>query len=109
MCPGSGGWSYLRPNDKKAYEGLPPIQLYNLKNDPGETIILQAEYLAVVAELKELLSKYIKEGRSTPGAVQENDDFEDEWKHFMNMSPAMRWHSHAPMSTVPSYTTLKTM
>jgi hypothetical protein len=70
MCPGSGGWSYPRPG--KECEGLPPIQLYDLAADIGERQNVYAEYPDVVAELKSLLTQYVTDGRSTPGATQEN-------------------------------------
>ena len=73
MCPGSGGWSAPRPDDKEAIRGLPRIQLYNLKEDPSETRNLQESHPEKVEELKALLTKYIQDGRSTPGAVQAND------------------------------------
>ncbi len=73
MCPGSGGWSSPRPNNKEEQEGLPPIQLYNLKDDPGETQNLQASNPEKVTELQSLLTEYILNGRSTPGAAQTND------------------------------------
>ncbi|TLP81274.1 sulfatase family protein [Maribacter sp. ACAM166] len=81
MCPGSGGWSFPSPNkDQGVIESLPPIQLYNLKNDPGETTNLQATNTEVVEELKSLLIKYIVDGRSTPGVPQKNDSINFEWK-----------------------------
>ncbi|UZD21102.1 arylsulfatase [Algoriphagus halophytocola] len=79
MAKGSGGWSAPKPNTP-AEEGLPDVQLYNLASDPGETNNLQAENPEKVASLKALLTKYIKEGRSTPGAPQKNDPIEGEWK-----------------------------
>ncbi len=80
MCPGSGGWSFPKPNDKLSIASLPEIQLYNLKSDPGETKNIQDTNRAVVNELKSLLIKYITEGRSTPGIRQKNDPAEKEWK-----------------------------
>jgi arylsulfatase A len=79
MAKGSGGWSFPTPGSP-AEEDLPEVQLYNLASDPGETTNLQAENPEKVASLKSLLSKYIKEGRSTPGAPQQNDKIEGEWK-----------------------------
>ena len=67
MCPGSGGWSYPRPNTDEV-KGLPPIQLYDLSKDIGERENVQDQYPEVVEELKSLLSSYVKNGRSTPGA-----------------------------------------
>src|SRR5690606_16137453 len=36
LCPGSGGWSSPRPG-RDTYADLPDFQLFNLKEDPGET------------------------------------------------------------------------
>lgn len=74
MCPDSGGWSFPKPNNKKAIDSLPKYQLYNLKNDPSETKNLYASNTEKVAELKILLIKQITEGRSTSGIPQKNDD-----------------------------------
>lgn len=80
MDPGSGGWSF--PNRKQVQEidTFPPIQLYNLANDPAEANNLQAIEVKKVAALKQSLSRYILQGRSTPGNAQDNDAFEGEWK-----------------------------
>jgi arylsulfatase A-like enzyme len=81
MCPGSGGWSFPNPKiNHKAIDSLPPIQLYNLKSDPGEITNLQANNTDIVKELKALLIKYIKNGRSTPGVSQKNDSINFAWK-----------------------------
>ncbi|MEN2283929.1 arylsulfatase [Algoriphagus sp. SE2] len=79
MAKGSGGWSFPKPGDPAEAE-LPDVQLYNLASDPGEKINLQEENPEKVASLKNLLIKYIKEGRSTPGVPQQNDPIEGEWK-----------------------------
>jgi arylsulfatase A len=80
MCPGSGGWSFPRPKkDDKVISTLPPIQLYNLKTDPAESKNLQAANPEKVDELKTLLTQYIVEGRSTPGAAQQNDKGDKKW------------------------------
>jgi arylsulfatase A-like enzyme len=79
MCPGSGGWSAPKPGDQAAMDTLPPIQLYNLKNDPGEQNNVYGVQQKKVGELKSLLIKYIKEGRSTAGQAQNNDPIEKEW------------------------------
>lgn len=69
---GSGGWSSPKPNEKN-YKSLPPLQLYNMKSDPGESKNLCDIYPDVVRELKSLMIKYIDDGRSTPGKPQKND------------------------------------
>ena len=45
-------------------KGLPPVQLYDMENDPAETTNLQAENPEVVKELTALLERYKKSGRS---------------------------------------------
>lgn len=79
VAKGSGGWSFPKPGDPAEAE-LPEVQLYNLASDPGETKNVFAENTEKVASLKALLIKYIKEGRSTPGAPQSNDQIDGEWK-----------------------------
>jgi len=80
VCAGSGGWSYPKPQDiKRENLDLPAMQLYNLKDDIGETKNLIAEHPEKAAELKEALKKIILDGRSTPGAIQENEGMEG-WK-----------------------------
>lgn len=79
LSPSSGGWSAPTPNDKKALEGLPNVQLYNMSEDPSETKNVQAEHPEIVRQLKDLLLKYIEEGRSTPGKPQPNEG-DGEWK-----------------------------
>lgn len=79
MSPGSGGWSFPRPG--KEEEGLPPVQLYNLKEDPSEKVNRQAEHPEIVKELTDLLKIYIEEGRSTQGTPQKNEgEFPDQLK-----------------------------
>lgn len=72
MCPDSGGWSVPRPNHPEELEGLPRIQLYDLSTDIGEKSNVQDTHPEVVAELMALLTRYVKEGRSTPGGPQYN-------------------------------------
>lgn len=54
-------------------KGLPPIQLYNLDEDPGEMKNLQADHPDIVKRLHDDVLKYIETGRSTPGTPQRND------------------------------------
>lgn len=72
VCPGSGGWS--APRTAEELKGLPAFQLYDLQSDPGEKTNLVDQYPDVVLQLKNLLKKYILDGRSTPGTKQQNDE-----------------------------------
>lgn len=72
LSPGSGGWSFPT-NNHADIASFPPVQLYDLTNDPSETENLWQEHPAVVEELKALLISYIRNGRSRPGAPQQND------------------------------------
>ena len=76
VCAGSGGWSH--PTESEAAEmGLPWFQLYNIDKDPGEQENIAEDHPGIVNELKELLIKYIREGRSTPGPALENTPAEN--------------------------------
>lgn len=68
MCPGGGGMGLSGPEAS----GLPPIQLYDMETDVGETTNVYAEHPQVVEELTALLTDYVFSGRSTPGASQKN-------------------------------------
>ncbi|MCJ7624949.1 MAG: sulfatase-like hydrolase/transferase, partial [Anaerolineaceae bacterium] len=72
LAAGSGGWSAPVPGSPEE-KGLPPVQLYNLKEDPSESENVQGKYPEVVQKLAALLKKYIENGRSTPGTPQKND------------------------------------
>uniref|UniRef100_UPI004048C7B1 sulfatase family protein n=1 Tax=Mariniflexile sp. TaxID=1979402 RepID=UPI004048C7B1 len=77
VSPNSGINAAGKP--EKLKEKLPEHILYNLKTDIGEKTNVAEEYPEKVKELKELLIKQIKEGRSTPGKVQENDPITTPW------------------------------
>ena len=71
LCRGSGGWS--TPREAAAVkQNLPPVQLYNLQDDPKETTNLHADYPEVVEQLTSELRHVIEKGRSTPGSEQPN-------------------------------------
>jgi hypothetical protein len=72
---GSGGFASLadrelkKTNPKKFQElraKLPPVQLYNLAKDPGETTNLYKQHPEIVKELKGLLTRYKNQGYSRP-------------------------------------------
>jgi arylsulfatase A-like enzyme len=70
MCPGSGGWSEPKPGQEAA--DAPPVQLYDLTEDIGERRNVYAAHPDIVEHLTQLLTRYIVEGRSTPGLPQSN-------------------------------------
>ncbi|HZZ27100.1 MAG TPA: arylsulfatase [Pirellulales bacterium] len=72
LCAGSGGWSAPREAAAVA-QHLPPEQLYDMESDEGEKRNVATEHPEVVKELTALLTKYIADGRSTPGVAQKND------------------------------------
>jgi len=71
LCRDSGGWSEPRPGTPKAAD-LPAVQLFDLAKDIGEQTNVQDKHPEVVARLTKLLEKYVADGRSTPGARQQN-------------------------------------
>ena len=63
--PSSGGYGNQSP-EEVARLGLPPIQLYDLEADIGETTNVWDQHPEVVEELNALLESYQDRGRSTP-------------------------------------------
>lgn len=72
LCPGSGGWSYPVPKKARALK-LPPVQLYNLKQDISEQHNLAAKHPDIVKKLTSLMQSCIDNGRSTEGVAEMND------------------------------------
>lgn len=72
LSAGSGGWSAPREKDAKE-QGLPPMQLFNLDEDPGETKNLVAVEPDKVQALLRLLDQEVRNGRCTPGEAVAND------------------------------------
>ena len=71
LCRDSGGWSEPRPGTPKAAP-LPSVQLFDLDKDIGEQTNVQDKHPEIVARLTKLLEKHVADGRSTPGAPQQN-------------------------------------
>ena len=69
LCHGSGGWS--KPNGPR--NGLPPMQLFDLKNDPAERTNLAKENPEKVEELLKVIEEEVRRGRCTPGEDLPND------------------------------------
>lgn len=71
MTTGAGGgwqlpWEKINTTAKL-------VQLYNLKDDPGETRNLEETHPKIVSELVNDLAKALHNGRTTPGEKQKND------------------------------------
>lgn len=79
LCGGSGGWA--EPDDPQAAaRGMPPLQLYDMEADPGETRNLHESRADLVQRLTETLERQVAEGRSTAGPRRSNDVPIDIWK-----------------------------
>ena len=69
----------LTPDPARPRGGAPwdelvePGELFDLRQDLSERRNLYGERPEIVRELKGLLAKYQRDGRSTPGAAQKND------------------------------------
>ena len=87
LTPDSGGWSNPKPENTEATDRLPKFQLYNIQLDPGETQNVVSAHPEIVTELKELLAGYIKNGRSTPGVPQKNDNSTGDWHQLNFLDP----------------------
>ena len=90
LSPGSGGWT--PPTDEEAEEqGLPPIQLYNLAEDPSESNNLQSQYPEGVALLAALLNTYIESGASVDGKTGQNDPLKRQrWTQRKSITPLLQ-------------------
>ncbi len=74
FCPGSGGWSDPSPKQLAKTDDVQEwVQLFNLAVDPAETRNLASANPETVQRLTNLAQQYINNGRSTPGAHQENN------------------------------------
>ncbi len=68
---GSGG--SLAPQRIAPKPGEPPFELYDMQRDWRETTNVHDQHPDIVNRLKAAATKLVREGRSTPGAVQKND------------------------------------
>ncbi len=73
FCGGSGGWSDPLNEDRQLMATLPPVQLYDMRNDVGETTNLEELYRDRIGKMTAKMRRYILDGRSTPGPPQPND------------------------------------
>jgi len=68
MLRGSGG--SLQPKIFIPEEGESRYELYNLKDDPEETLNLYFEHPEIVEDLTSKISRIVENGRSTPDTPQ---------------------------------------
>jgi arylsulfatase A-like enzyme len=71
MGAGSGGWTSPVPG--KEEDGLPEVQLFDMKKDPQEKLNVYARYPEKVKALEDILINCVNNGRSTKGSMQIND------------------------------------
>ena len=84
VSPNSGVGADGKP--AKVHKVYPESVLFNLKTDIGETKNVADQNPEKVQELKQLLTKKINDGRSTPGKVQENDPITFPWPQTIFLS-----------------------
>jgi len=83
MFRGSGG--SLEPRFFLPEEGQAPYELYNLKDDPGETDNLYFDHPEIVYRLTSEITRIVKDGRSIPGSPQ--DYVSESWEQITWMDP----------------------
>ncbi len=71
LAKGSGGWT--SPTEAQMPADAPKAQLYNMKDDIGETTNLADSKPEIVSQLLDLLKADIERGRSTAGPDSTND------------------------------------
>jgi arylsulfatase A-like enzyme len=71
LARGSGGWSSPKENEVEA--GTLEAQLYDMKNDAGETNNLYTKHPEIAEHLLALLAADVNAGRSTDGPKSLND------------------------------------
>jgi arylsulfatase A len=69
MFRGSGG--SFKPSFIEPKEGEALYELYNIKNDPGETTNLYFKHPEIVEKLTEKIAAIVEMGRSAPGEPQD--------------------------------------
>jgi len=82
MLRGSGG--SLKPVIIEPEAGEPIYELYNLEEDPGETVNLYFEHPEIVEKLTREITKIVEDGRTTPGTPQ--DYMKGKWEQITWMN-----------------------
>ena len=81
FCSGSGGLDYFGTGRK---DGVNDVQLYDMENDISEKQNVADKHPEVIKEFRMMLTEYIRNGRSTPGAPQSNAPCQGIW-------PGLQW------------------
>ncbi|MDQ8207387.1 arylsulfatase [Coraliomargarita sp. SDUM461003] len=81
LAKGSGGWTAPTEKMMSSQADAPIAQLYDLEQDPGETVNLYSSQSEIVERLLQQLETDVARGRSTAGHDQANDTAEIQlWK-----------------------------
>ncbi len=88
----SGGWS--EPNIQHPLKG--PYQLFDLDKDPEETTNLYKSNPKKVEELRQLMIKYLNDGRSTKGKPQKNEEIDLNNYYLKKYVKTTKWHQLSP-------------
>ena len=81
FCVRKGGWKLIFPQKLKD-----EYVLYDLNQDPKESNNVAQKYPEIIQELSASLKKQVNNGRSTPGAKQNNYRSETTW-------PELPWYN----------------
>ncbi len=68
-CPGSGGWSYPRPGVDDTSK-LPPVQLFDLRSDIGETTNLAVQQPETVERMHRRLHEIKRDGKAANQSLE---------------------------------------
>ncbi len=83
-----GGWGGM-PGQEGIDTPARLVQLYNFESDPGETKNLEESHPEKIEELVNELAKALADGRTTPGAPQENEGWPLRQKPIINAFPQL--------------------
>jgi len=81
-----GGWGGM-PGQEEIETPVERVQLYHLGDDPGETKNLEKAHPEQIGELVARLAKAMVDGRTTPGAPQENEGWPMQQKEVIQAFP----------------------
>jgi len=68
-----GPWCLVFPSNGAKGKKSGELELYNLDDDIGQVKNVRAEHPRIVERMTRLMTRYVEEGRSTPGPAQKDD------------------------------------